>query len=264
MRLHHYLIILLFKEILKKGGHELHSDFQTYRFVMIVSILAAFFLSLTATSLKEMQDYNVEVDRKKNVLKCARVDISSATSEEIINSYTKLIKEKVISKDGNYVNLQLAELDQSEDKSTGQIQYSNNGKEYLPLFEYSENDEIVAYILPISGKGLWSTLYGYFSIANDMNTVKGITFYKHGETPGLGAEIEKKWFQDNFIDKTIFNENGEMVSITIEKGIASGSGIKHKVDGISGATMTGTGLNKFLKSDLNRYLPFIKTLELGV
>lgn len=241
----------------------MRSDFQTYRFVMIVSILAAFLLSLTATSLKDKQDYNVEVDRKKNVLKCAGLDVMTINSEQIIKNYSQFINEKVISKNGSYVDLKLTDLNQFEDKSTGQILYKNNNKEYLPLYEYSKNNEIVAYILPISGKGLWSTLYGYFSLANDMNTVKGITFYKHGETPGLGAEIEKKWFQDNFINKTIFNEMGQMVSVSVEKGKASGSGLEHKVDGISGATMTGAGLNKFLKSDLKRYIPFIKSLEIG-
>ena len=111
-------------------------------------------------------------------------------------------------------------------------------------------------MIPISGKGLWSTLYGYFALEMDMKTVKGITFYKHGETPGLGAEVEKKWFQNNFIGKKIFDENSNLVSITVYKG-SSGDDI-HGVDGISGATVTSNGVTNFLKSILNNYKPYLE------
>jgi Na+-transporting NADH:ubiquinone oxidoreductase subunit C len=235
----------------------LHSDFQTYRFVMSLSLFAAFLLALTATNLKDKQDYNIEVDRKKNVLKCAGVDVSKLESDEVIKTYKNIISEKVLSEEGDLINIPHTELKNSEDKSTGQIYYLNSEKKYLPLFEHQANGKLNAYILPISGKGLWSTLYGYIALDQDLNTVKGITFYKHGETPGLGGEVEKEWFQNNFINKTIFDEKDNLVSIIVAKGIASGKNLNHKVDGMSGATMTGTGLTTFLKADLKRYLPFI-------
>lgn len=237
----------------------MHSDFQTYRFVLTLSLTAALLLSLTATSLKEQQDYNVEVDRKKNVLKCAGVDVSTLNSADVIKTYKDVIVEKVLTETGDFVEISHNDLENSENKSSGQISYNSGGKNYLPLFEYQVDGNLNAYIVPISGKGLWSTLYGYFALGEDLNTVKGITFYKHGETPGLGGEIEKKWFQDNFLNKKIFNENGDLVSIIVAKGPASGKNLEHKVDGMSGATMTGTGLTNFLKADLERYLPFIKT-----
>ena len=87
-----------------------------------------------------------------------------------------------------------------------------------------------------------------------METVKGITFYKHGETPGLGAEVEKPWFQENFKGKKIFNEDGELVSIKVYKS-SSGDDI-HGVDGISGATVTSDGVTNFLKSTLSNYKPY--------
>jgi len=230
---------------------------------MSLSIFAAFLLALTATSLKDKQEYNVEVDRKKNVLKCAGVDVSILKSDEIIIAYKNVIREKVLSEKGEIVNIAYTELENSEDKSTGQISYFNSGEKYLPLFEYQASGKLNAYILPISGKGLWSTLYGYFALDQDLNTVKGITFYKHGETPGLGGEIEKKWFQENFINKTIFDENDNLVSITVAKGIASGKNLNHKVDGMSGATITGSGLTTFLKADLKRYIPFFNNQKVN-
>ena len=246
----------------------MHSDFQTFRFVLIISIFSALLLSLTATALKNRQDVNIEVDRKKNVLKCAGLDVSKLNPEQIIEKYKNSIHEKVISYSGQILNISYQNLKLEEDKSSGQITYYNNKdkiaedsidrKKYLPLFEHIVDGNVVTYIIPISGKGLWSTLYGYFALGRDLNTVKGITFYKHKETPGLGGEIEKKWFQDQFKYKKIFNEKQSLVSITVVKGKAKGEDINYQVDGMSGATITGNGVTTFLKADLKRYLPFIK------
>ena len=88
----------------------------------------------------------------------------------------------------------------------------------------------------------------------------GITFYKHGETPGLGGEIDKDWFTSNFVGKQIFNPSGKLVSIQIVKGTVDESRAEayHQVDGISGATLTTKGMNIFIEQDLKNYLPFFK------
>jgi Na+-transporting NADH:ubiquinone oxidoreductase subunit C len=145
-----------------------------------------------------------------------------------------------------------------QNKSTGQIQYYLDNIEYLPAYKASNPE---SFIIPIAGKGLWSTLFGYFALEKDLNTVKGISFYKHGETPGLGGEVEKKWFQDNFIGKKIFNSSAELISIKVVKGkagdVLSSDALIHGVDGISGATITSRGVSEFLKNDLLRYEPYI-------
>jgi len=124
---------------------------------------------------------------------------------------------------------------------------------------------VTAYILPISGKGLWSTVYGYLALEQDGITIKGITFYKHGETPGLGGEIDKDWFKDSFKGKKIASPSGELVSVTIVKGKVidrvPSEEAYHCVDGISGATLTGNGINQFLKADLLKYEPYLKQIR---
>ena len=108
---------------------------------------------------------------------------------------------------------------------------------------------------------MWSTLFGFLALDEDKNRVKGITFYKHKETPGLGGEVDKKWFQNNFVDKKIFDANGNLVSVEVLKGTASVLPIDqqiHAVDGITGATMTSKGLSNFLLRDLNRYEKFLR------
>ena len=110
-----------------------------------------------------------------------------------------------------------------------------------------------AFILPISGKGLWSSLYGYFAIDNkNYSTVKGITFYQHGETPGLGAEIAKDWFKSSFIGKEIYSDNNIKSILVLKAGQADPDNL-YEVNGISGATITGRGVEVLLKRDLLRY-----------
>ena len=94
-------------------------------------------------------------------------------------------------------------------------------------------------------------------------TVKGITFYKHGETPGLGGEVEKEWFTHNFIGKRIIDGQGNLVGIQVVKGQVDelSENAFHQVDGISGATMTSKGLNNFLMTDLQKYEPFFKRIR---
>jgi len=134
---------------------------------------------------------------------------------------------------------------------------------FFPIYLHQVGQEIKGYVIPISGKGLWSTLYGYFAIEPDCETVKGITFYKHAETPGLGGEVEKPWFQENFKGKRFLDKNKNLVGIQVLKGSVDESSKEayRQVDGISGATITSKGLEKFLKEDLAKYEPYFKTIR---
>ena len=159
-------------------------------------------------------------------------------------------------------NLQIVDLMEEENMQTGEVKYyyihESIKYEYLPLYK-DEKENVI--ILPISGKGLWSTLFGYFAIdSNDYSTVKGITFYKHKETPGLGGEVEAGWFKKQFIDnKKIYNINNELSSITVTKAGKVTPGDPHQVDGISGATITSKGVSDFLLRDLKRYQHYFES-----
>ena len=205
-----------------------------------------------------MQDRNIEIAQKENILISIGLDISNYNEDNIINEYKSRINNIILDLQGNLVsNIKHADLKLIENKQTGQVSYFHDHNEYLLAYESIDPS---AFIIPISGKGLWSTLYGYFALKDDYNTVNGITFYDHGETAGLGGEVEKKWFQDNFIGKKIYNEEGELISIMVVKGKASDvlndKFINHGVDGISGATITSNGVTSFLLRDLKRYKIF--------
>jgi Na+-transporting NADH:ubiquinone oxidoreductase subunit C len=230
----------------------MHKKTNPFIFISMLTIISSLLLSLAATQLKSYQDYNIDVDKKKNVLKSIGVDVSALEPKNILSEYNARILEIITDRDGNNVkSIKFSDLLLSENKRTGESIFTYEGNNYLPVFKSSSPE---ATIIPISGKGLWSTLFGYFAIDDDFNTVRGITFYQHGETPGLGGEVDKAWFQANFAGKKIKDNSGNLVSIEVVKG-KSGDNI-HGVDGISGATITSRGVTDFLLRDLKRYAPF--------
>ena len=108
----------------------------------------------------------------------------------------------VVDKDGNLLDdVKLSDIVWSENKGNGSTNYvfksddNTYTNEFFPIYKTSNPN---GYIIPISGKGLWSTMKGYFAIGEDKNSTLGIVFYEHGETPGLGAEVDKLWFQKQF------------------------------------------------------------------
>jgi len=122
--------------------------------------------------------------------------------------------------------------------------------EQLEVFLHSENGELRQIILPVSGPGLWSTMYGYLAVAPDGNTIKGIRFYDHGETPGLGDQVDRESWRAQWVGKEIYGDS-ELPQIRVVRGFvaadASGETSKHEVDGLSGATLTGNGVTRLVR-----------------
>ncbi len=248
---------MLSKAILNVEWHDMQqSNSYTLVFTGIVTIILGFLLSIAATSLKERQELNVAIDIKINILRSLDFPETQEepwTTEIIQEMFNKNIISYVVDGTGEkVVGMKVEDIDPltQEDLS--------------PVFcKKRKGKEVEGYAVPISGKGLWSTLYGYFALEADGITVKGITFYKHGETPGLGGEVEKEWFTHNFIGKRIIDDQGNLVGIQVVKGQVdeSSENAFHQVDGISGATMTSKGLNNFLMTDLQKYEPFFKRIR---
>lgn len=217
-------------------------------YATIVCLVCSVFLSVAASALKEKQDFNIEIDRKMNVLKAFGVSIRDENGDRI--------KPPVVEK---YFAENVFEL--TVDAATGQeVASPADARDPLLLYVWKENEEVKKYAFPISGKGLWSTIYGYLALERDLETISGITFYKHGETPGLGAEVEADWFQSNFKGKKV-SSGGERIKFEVVKGKVADKypdGNNHAVDGISGATITGNGVMKFMNAALDKYEGYFK------
>ncbi len=234
----------------------MRSNTYTLVFTSIVTVVLGFFLALAADALKEQQELNIENDIKKNILLSLGFKPDEDviwTASDIQNLFQKNVEGMVIDAQGQKTDLDPKSIDTEKNIN------------HLPIYVKKTGNDVGGYAIPIAGKGLWSTLYGYFAIEPDGKTVKGITFYKHGETPGLGGEIDKEWFQQNFVGKTFVDQQDNLVGIKVLRGkVDMGNpNAVHQVDGISGATITGKGLEKFLLDDLAKYEPFFKQIRNG-
>ena len=231
----------------------MHSNSYTIIFTSVVTIILGGFLSVAAGTLKEIQDLNVENDSKKNILSSLGykpIGEESWSSTDITRIFEDNIDAYVLNTKGNRVDIDPSIINTETDI------------ENFPIYVDKKNGIVNGYAIPISGKGLWSTLYGYFAIEPDGITAKGITFYAHKETPGLGGEVDKPWFQNNFIGKRFVDEEGNLVGVKVMKGKANPES-PYEVDGISGATITSKGLESFLINDLEKYEPFFRKVRNG-
>ena len=240
-------------------------DLKTIGFAAIICIVCSLVLSATASQLKARQEINVEIDRKINVLKAFGVTVTNEqgnklSNQEIEGYFAKNISEIIIDKETGEIipNLTSQSLPKEELKAK-----TIDEKTKLPLYQWTENNQVVKYAFPISGMGLWSILYGYLAIDKDLSTIVGITFYKHGETPGLGGECSADWFQNQFKGKKIYRD-GSLLTFEVVKGNVEGKypqGSDHAVDGMSGATMTGNGINRFMNRDIMHYERYFSKLR---
>ncbi len=227
-----------------------------YIFILSITIVCGMLLALFSEGLKSKTIFNQELDKKKNILETIGVNVKIMENDEIMNYFNDNIKEIVLdANSAELSNIKHNELEIVEDNITGELTYSYNGVEYLPAYISEKKNSL---IIPVSGKGLWSSLYGYFALdITNYSTVKGITFYQHGETPGLGAEITKSWFKTSFIDKEIYSDN-QLESIMVTKAGQADKSSLYEVDGISGATITSRGVEILLKRDLLRYEKYFR------
>ena len=233
----------------------------TFGFAAIMVIVVAVILSGTSIILKDAQDSNVELEKKQNILRSVGVNVNR---DQAAIEYPVYIKEElVLNHLGEIINnLSAFDVDLSKEVKKSIVEDDENipleeRTSLLPLY-ISEVEGEKKYIIPLRGKGLWGPIWGFISFNDDLNTVFAAVFDHKAETPGLGAEINTSLFQDVFQGKTIF-EKGEFVSIFVQKGGSKGD--IHKVDGISGGTITSDGVTDMLNERLKRYLPYFRLME---
>lgn len=219
---------------------EATKNLQAVWFAAILSVICCTLITAASVGLKPLQLENMRVDRQKNILLAAGiVDRDASLSKSEIGSlFNQSIRTIHVDNEGQPVPA------------------GSEGN--LTLYLYEKDSRIQAYIVPIESRGLWGKILGYMAFERDGKTVAGFTVYNHAETPGLGGEIEKAWFQKNFVGKTIVSREGAFVAVGIAKGSAQTLPEEtraHTVDGISGATLTGKYLSQGLKENLERYEP---------
>jgi Na+-transporting NADH:ubiquinone oxidoreductase subunit C len=211
-------------------------------------------LAFTSISLKDRQQANVEADKMAQIL--ASVQITPEPGQ-VIDDYKRFITDTYcVDMQGNRIEGATAAFDVDVDAQSKEAP----DKRLLPVYECTLDDGSVKYIMPMYGAGLWGPIWGYISVDADGSTIYGTYFAHQGETPGLGAEIEKPKFREQFDGKHLI-KNGAFVPVAVVKHGLAPQGNEDYVDGISGGTITSKGVGAMIDNCLSPYSSFLENLQ---
>lgn len=228
-----------------------NNNSYTLLYATVMVVIVALVLALVSGSLKEKQTTNVELDKMKQILSSLNIDSEGKDAKALWEKY--ITTEQILNANGEVVAAPKVEafaIDLKKELSKPQAERE------LPMF-VANVDGATKYIISLYGAGLWGPIWGYVALNEDRNTVYGTYFSHASETPGLGAEIALKDFQENFIGKSILNDQREFLSIAIVKP-GQTTDKQDYVDGISGGTITSKGVEKMLLDCLGQYTAFFK------
>lgn len=223
----------------KKKGFNTNSDLYAIVYAAIVVVIVAFLLAGVSSALKPMQDDNIRLDKKKQILASLHIkDVANAAAE-----YDKVVTNDAI------INSKGGEV-----AANGGFDVANDAitPDNLPVYICNVDGE-QKYVIPMTGQGLWGGIWGYMAVNSDGNTIYGVYFSHASETPGLGAEIAGEKFTKLFDGKKVMADGN--IAVEAVKGRFSNEA--SQVSAISGATITCNGVNDMLKKSLENYKAFL-------
>ena len=232
---------------------------NTYIFVFstVMVVMVATLLSFVSEQLRPLQEKNVEVEKKLDILRSVGIarDIDDIKDKD---TYVEQTYEEKINR--SFVINTQGEIKEGLDAFATNLKVElarDPDQRSLPVFVYTDEQGQDIFILPLRGKGLWGPIWGYVSFEPDLSSIYGAIFSHAKETPGLGAEINQQWFQEQFIGKKIFSEAGEFTSVRVQKGGADPDD-PHAVDAVSGGTITSVALQEMMMECLSGYQTYLK------
>lgn len=226
---------------------------KTLGVVIGLSLVCSIIVSTAAVGLRDKQKANAVLDKQSKIVEVAGIE---ANGKKVPELYAEYIEPRLVdfatgefveeaadgSKAANYDQRKASKDNATSIKLTAEqdkakiIRRANTGIVYL----VKNGDDVSKVIIPVHGNGLWSMMYAFVAVETDGNTVSGITYYEQGETPGLGGEVENPSWRAQWVGKKLFDENHKPAIKVVKGGAPAGS--EHGVDGLSGATLTGNGV----------------------
>lgn len=235
-----------------------NSTGYTVAFAAAVCLICGVAVAASAVLLREKQETNKRLDKKEKVLAAAGLlpegKATAATIEQLYdgNVVPKVVKlstgQEATDAEASSFDIQKT----MKDPATSATAPANAAQvarlpDHSLIYEIKKDGQIETLVLPVEGKGLWSTLYGYLALSADTETIKGLIFYQHGETPGLGGEVDNPRWRSLWEGRKPFNEEFEPVIEVIKGSAGSVDEAPHQVDGLSGATITGRGVTHLIQ-----------------
>jgi Na+-transporting NADH:ubiquinone oxidoreductase subunit C len=225
-------------------------------------------VSFAAVNLKSKQEVNKALDKQKNILQVAGKYYEGVNIQKTFSSFEPLIVDL---ENGKFTN-KFDPLVFDDKKASQDPLLSIALKEdpasigrranFVTIYLLKNNDgSLDKVILPVHGYGLWSTLYGFIALENNLNDIFGLQFYQHAETPGLGAEVDNPKWKAQWKGKKLNNENGDLM-IQVAK---TSKEKEHHIDALAGATLTSNGVNNLVKFWMGQsgFKKFLKNLKNG-
>lgn len=246
---------------------------NTFLVSIVLCVVCSLVVSTAAVALKPMQQKNKLLDQQRNILAAAgltaerdgeEVAAADMSSTEIEDVFAAKVTKKLL-------DLESGEYDEGADdafdprKAAKDVEQSvevegsfdigqSRREKKTWVYLVKDGEEVEQFIVPVYGMGLWSTLYGFVAVDKDLKTVRGLTYYEHAETPGLGGEVENPKWKAKWVGKLLYEEGIEVadvkndnIKVGVAKGAPSGEAAKYMVDGLSGATITSRGVDTMLK-----------------
>ena len=234
-----------------------HDALYTILFSGAVCVACAVLVSSAAVSLKEHQLRNAALDKQRNVLFATGLAQAGERldADEVQQRFAGIRSVVIDLRTGARTDIDPTGFDQAKvakDPATSREAPQNRASvQRLPnhalIYEVMDGEKPSVAVVPIEGYGLWSTLYGFLAVGQDGNTIQGITYYQHGETPGLGGEVDNPNWKSLWPGRKIYGESGDP-AIRVIKGTAGPpADAPHEVDGLTGATITSNGVTSMLE-----------------
>jgi Na+-transporting NADH:ubiquinone oxidoreductase subunit C len=260
-----------------KAFRALPADSPVRAFVIVIAVcvVCSVLVSSAAVVLAPIQHENALKVRKRQILQAAGLLVQG---RDINQQFAQMTPRMVSMDSGEYVeagdpvDFDVARVSRDAKSSVAVPADSDIAKirrrpNVMPVYLVEKDGKVETIVLPVHGYGLWSTLYGFLALDGDGRTVKGISFYQHGETPGLGAEIDNPTWQAKWNGKEALAGDGTVL-LEIVKGEPRGEGAEHQVDGLAGATLTARGVQNLVlywlgKQGFGPYLSRLRAAEGG-
>lgn len=250
---------------------------KTLAVATLLCLICSVIVSATATLLKPQQTQNKLIDKQRNIVSVAGLSDADTelTPAVVQNLFTKVEPKVVDLRTGEYTDaVDPSDYDQQKASKDSSMNIKLSKEQdiasvvttakYGLVYLVKEGNQVKKVIVPVKGYGLWSTMFGFVALEGDAKTVSGITFYDHGETPGLGGEIENPKWQKSWQGKMIYDESGEpklsVIKGTVNQELADA---KYQIDGLAGATLTSTGVTNLIHFWMGKdgYGPYLKRLQ---
>ena len=247
-------------------GINTDNNSYTLLFAIGMTIVVGTLLAAIDSSLRERINTNKILEKQQNILYAIGINDNEGSSVRFISKdkapieFDKYVVNQIYIQGSKIIEDDEAYLIEVKKEKTLAKDASYDRR--LPLF-IAEKDGKKYYVAPIRGNGLWNAIWGYVSMDENM-IIQGAYFDHQAETPGLGANINQRFFMDDFIGENLLDSNGNFRGITVsKKNLDPRNEIKddNEVDAIAGATITGDGVSAMIKSDLGLYVPYFKKLK---